>query len=276
MLCLVFSTTLSLFMRGQHFLFFFLNTFGDGKFLFFEFIEVTNQNTFLKGPRKHFLLILKSEYISFESWQQWYLCLHWFSRCFKFSMLYGEKTPRERKKETCHNEQLQEGMGERCLTLQVKCISHILSFFIALLCILFPDSTSGTSDQPPPLWQGLCMSVTFPFHSHTAAFVIPCPSDSLSMCFVSQFYNPHLQGVLFSLHQFLYQELSAYVYSPTTSSAIQYPEKMKEKKRSSNLRIVFVVFMRVFMPYLLLKFTVRHALWIFLFNFVVRTIMERM
>lgn len=70
MLCLVFSTTLSLFMRGQHFLFFFLNTFGDGKFLFFEFIEVTNQNTFLKGPRKHFLLILKSEYISFESWQQ--------------------------------------------------------------------------------------------------------------------------------------------------------------------------------------------------------------
>lgn len=52
--------------------------------------------------------------------------------------------------------------------------------------------------------------------------------------------------------------------------------KNERKKRSSNLRIEFVVFMRDFMPYLLLKFTVRHALWIFLFNFVVRTIMERM
>lgn len=28
-------------------------------------------------------------------------------------MLYGEKTPRERQKETCHGEQLQEGMGEQ-------------------------------------------------------------------------------------------------------------------------------------------------------------------
>lgn len=139
----------------------------------------------------------------FKPRQRWYFFLHWFSRCFKFSMLYEEKTWEWGKKRcVSHGEQLQKGTGGEGVHL---CRPN--DFHTSWALALYPLYCC-TSPFPPlcfrnfilfPRGEGSVCPITFPFHSCTVAFIIPYPS---TVCFIPEFYNPHLRGALFSFHHF--------------------------------------------------------------------------
>lgn len=108
--------------------------------------------------------------------------------------------------------------------------------------------------------KGSVRPVTFPFHSHTVAFIIPYPSTA---CFIFEFYNPHLQGSLFSFHHFfsVRGDVCLCVHPQLLQLNLQIIEKGKKKRLNvRKTRIEFAVCTGVFMEYLLLKHTVRGTL----------------
>ena len=174
-----------------------------------------------------------------EAWQWSYFWLCWFSRCVKFSMLYEEKTLREKQKEMCESWEAntKRNWGRGRTSLQAKCVSHTLSSCPpspVLWRVFLPHlSASGTSNHLLPLWQGLCRSYHIPFSYPSVAFIIPYPSTTLTVLlhiWVLQL-SPIRSSIFLIVTSSQYEELCASVCSSTTPS-VECSDNKKGKKKA--------------------------------------------
>lgn len=118
-------------------------------------------------------------------------------------VIWGKGPDREAKRDVwVMGNNYKKELGEReSIFPGQMCFTHLelLSSIPSIAALLPSPPLCFSNFILFPCVKGSLCPITFPFHSHTVAFIIPYPS---TVCFISEFYNPHLQGALFSFHRF--------------------------------------------------------------------------